>query len=544
MNRRVAILVPETSPEEIKDRATQEPRAPRFDSDLGIPVDVPRAGSPPHRLVVLGDSLSHGFQSGAVYNTDISYPAIIAHELGEGGRFRFPHYSGPGGLPLNLEVLLRDLEGHLGATVRLWDPRTLLRVRNFMDTVEDYWERGAGMLQPDIASINHCLAVYGWDLRDTLERTNRSSEAAVARPSDDWLSQIVEDANHRAALRVYPRQPDAAKDMTLLDAAAALGAQHDENIDAGIETLIVFLGSNNALQAVTKLKVAWSRDSGAPGGGFDDLEAKNAFTVWQPEHFRSELAELVRAVRRIDARHVIWCTVPHVTIAPLARGVRDKVANGSRYFQYYTRAWISDADFDPRRDQHLTDRQVRAIDCAIDAYNEAIESVVADARRGSDDRNPRDWRLCDIAGLMDRLASRRFIEDPEARPPWWQPYPLPEPLDRLNPPLTSHFLAADGSGGRARGGLFSIDGVHPTTVGYGILAQELISVMQAAGVQFRRPDGTARLGKVTVDHERLLQRDTLVRQPPQNLGPSLAVLGWIDETFGWLARALGFSFGK
>ena len=42
--------------------------------------------------------------------------------------------------------------------------------------------------------------------------------------------------------------------MTLLDAAAALGA------DGGIETLIVFLGANNALGAVTDLRVAWSGD--------------------------------------------------------------------------------------------------------------------------------------------------------------------------------------------------------------------------------------------------------------------------------------------
>ena len=52
----------------------------------------------------------------------------------------------------------------------------------------------------------------------------------------------------------------------------------------GIETLVVLLGSNNALQTVTKLKVAWS------GAGYDDIAKKGAFTVWRPEHFSAEWA--------------------------------------------------------------------------------------------------------------------------------------------------------------------------------------------------------------------------------------------------------------
>jgi hypothetical protein len=37
---------------------------------------------------------------------------------------------------------------------------------------------------------------------------------------------------------------------------------------------------------------------------------------------------------------------------------------------------------------------------------------------------------------------------------------------------------------RTPGGLFALDGVHPTTIAYGLVAQELINVMQVAGVQF------------------------------------------------------------
>ena len=283
---------------------------------------------------------------------------------------------------------------------------------------------------------------------------------------------------------------------------------------------------------MTDLRVTWSGDD------FRDLRAKRAYTVWRPEHFAAELAEVEQAVKAIRARHVIWCTVPHVTIAPIARGIGSKLAPGSRYFPYYTRPWVEDADFSPAEDEHITGEQARAIDCAIDMYNEAIQQMVEQARDGADGTK-RDWYLLDIAGLLDRLAARRYINDANARPPWWTPYPLPAPLKALNPVPDSRFLSSDGEGGRARGGLFSLDGVHPTTIAYGLIAQEMINVMRLAGVEFTHGRGAMRTDPVTVDFDRLILRDTLVRRPPQNLTPTLEILGWADSALDWTKRAFG-----
>ena len=74
---------------------------PDFDPTLGVPVATVGTGSPRNRIVAIGDSLLHGFQSGAVFNTDLSVPAIIAYELGWPEQYRYPRYPGPGGLPLN-----------------------------------------------------------------------------------------------------------------------------------------------------------------------------------------------------------------------------------------------------------------------------------------------------------------------------------------------------------------------------------------------------------------------------------------------------------
>lgn len=506
-------------------------REPITDPALGIDVDTDWQGEPRHRLVAVGDSLTQGFQSAAVFHTDLSYPAIIAHELGWGEHFRYPTYQGYGGLPLNLELLLRDLEARFGQDLDWWETApALFSARQFMDRVEDYWERGPGTAVRPTRAIHHNLAAFGWDLRDALSMSADECRRRIGTPKDDLVYQVVEDAGERAALRVLPTTPPEAGALTQLGAAKQLGDETGgTDPEHGIETLVVFLGPNNALSAVTELRVVWSAE------GYDDLDRKGAFTVWRPEHFAAELSLVAREVREIKARHVIWCTVPHVTIAPLARGVGGKIEPGSAYFPYYTRPWISDRAFEPRQDPHLTAAEARAVDTAIDQYNDAITAEVRQARQAG-----KDWYLLDTAALLDRLAQRRYIDDPLARPQWWQPYPLPPELAALNPPPNTHFLA---TGGRRRidGGLFSVDGIHPTTVGYGILAQEAINVMRRAGVVFHRPDGTTpRPDPVLVDFDRLIRRDTLINRPPGNLTSSLRVIGWADEALDIVRRTLRF----
>jgi hypothetical protein len=249
----------------------------------------------------------------------------------------------------------------------------------------------------------------------------------------------------------------------------------------------------------------------------------------------ADWAVVVEQIRQVRAQHVVVATVPAVTIAPIARGVGGKLSPRSRYFPYYTRPWISDADFDPGRDPHLTAAEARAVDSAIDAYNETIIASVAQARHDG-----LDWLLFDMGALLDRLASRRYVESPWARPAWWTPYELPPALQALDPVPTTHFFRA-GPQGRTDGGLFSLDGVHPTTIGYGILAQEVIRVLEGAGVAFAHRDGTPRSGPVDVDFDRLVRADTLISDPPAAISPTLALLGWLDERVDWVRRIVPFA---
>ena len=62
-----------------------------------------------HRLVALGDSMTQGFMSGAIFATDLSYPALIAREMGlDPSQFRVPAFAALGGLPVNLEPAPTD----------------------------------------------------------------------------------------------------------------------------------------------------------------------------------------------------------------------------------------------------------------------------------------------------------------------------------------------------------------------------------------------------------------------------------------------------
>src|SRR5262244_645358 len=171
-----------------------EARPPELDPTLQIAV-APQAGSAKHRLVSLGDSLTHGFQSFAIHNTDFSYPAIIAHELGWLDSFRRPAYPGFGGLPLNLEWLVRQMEREHSDRIRWWDAiGAIVTLQRLMDQVEDYWERGDGTKLPQRVGIMHNLGVWGWDLRDTLERTAQTCEEEIQEqpPRDNLFKQLVE----------------------------------------------------------------------------------------------------------------------------------------------------------------------------------------------------------------------------------------------------------------------------------------------------------------------------------------------------------------
>lgn len=522
-------------------------------ADLGIAV-APRPEwarqKPRHRLVAIGDSITQGFKSLAIHDTDFSWPAVVAYELGWFDQFRRPKFNGPDecpGLPINLEALIRQLEIAARRKPLAWSwYRTIPRLIQVAHAVTTYWERGKGSESPKNQHFNHNLAIWGWDLRDAMTKDigwclDKIGERPP-KPKGLWAQiwsfllrlavPVPQMAQPRTAVITLSGEGDD-RSTTQVSAARSLGNEgsvetggQPNDASDGIETLFVGLGSNNALGTVIDLSLNWSEDA-----DYQSLDDKWKYNIWRPEHFQAELALLVSEVKTIRARHVIWSSVPHVTIAPLARGVGTKTWM-TRYFARYCRAWITDEDFDGNSDPSLTADQARVVDSTIDEYNAVIKSHVEAARRVG-----LDWYYFDGAGLLDRLAYRRYLENPQSWPPGFRPYLLPEKAITKSPPPDTRFFAAD-KRGRLQGGIIALDGVHPTTLGYGIIAQEIIKVMELARVPFYDAKGALRPGPVEVDWSRLVSADTLNSAPPYSLQQDLRLMGWANKLFDFGAMVL------
>jgi len=511
--------VPPGTPPEVAETIVWEPRAPvPLERPVPAVPAAPTGGRPKHKLVVLGDSVSQGFRSLAVHETSLSWPALVAH-YGGIDDFRYPSFPGPEecpGLPLNLDALIHQIEWPESMLNFAENPDLLRDLHRICDSVEDYWERGAGAEQVaqspgrlgrELDRVNHNLACWGFDLRDTFGLTigNLRHRVEHARGRGDQLLGVTPSAAfERSALITLA---GGREDDTCVSLARALGD------DGGIETLVVAVGANNILGSVIKFKVDWTDNEAI--GQYDQVDYKDGYTAWTPAHFRSEYDELLRQVEQIVAQHVIVFTVPHVTILPSARGVGAKMAS-DRYFSRYTRPWISDDQFAPNRHPCLTGDELRAVDFAIDLYNSHIVSRVDELNAASS--APR-YHVLDIAGVLDRLAFRRYLVDGQSQPSWWTPYDMPERFRRLSPIPDTRYFRSDRFG-RTEGGLIGLDGVHPTTTGYSLIAREVMNVMTRLGVPLKATEP---------DYEEIVASDVLNRSPLPKLDSILTAVGLVNR---------------
>lgn len=551
-------LVDASTPSDVV--VTTQPRRPAPVADADLKIDIPptdRSGRPRHRLVAIGDSLTHGFHNLAVYNTDVSYPAQIAYELGWYDEFKRPRYDDEhGGLPLNLEYLARRFDANNESEWR--GTPAILRGYHFVHEVADLWERKA-YSAPQYQGIMHNLAVFGWDLTDSITKTAANYDAWLQDPTASpsllaggahslkrlidagWHALEAEtalgtihahfkNAQARAAKHVLnPSGRSDLQDATAFDLAKMLG--DDGFIEApgsgeGIETLLIWLGSNNALGSVIGLQVKWTEDLHD-----DNTAIPNGATVWRPDHFAAVLGRVEARARAIKARHVIWATVPHVTIPPVVRGV-GKRPDDSRYFPYYVRPW-DDTPSGLWPFDRLTANQCRAVDSTIDQYNWLIEDVVRRARRDG-----LNWLLLDVAGFLDVLAIRRYEYGLRglALPNWFEElkesFQLPPQMKaQLGFEPNTEFLHFDSNSRTVdHGGIFSLDGVHATTIGYGAIAQRFIDVMLLhTDVSFQTPGGTPKdPGGIEIDFARLRELDGLISDPPASIDATMDTLHDLD----------------
>src|SRR5262245_6139182 len=97
------------------------------------------------KTFTIGDSTVQGFMSLAAARTGQCFSTLIQRALAPGQPYVVPEWP-LGGHPLDLEIVLRELDRRFGPDVRglvEWG-RAFLSVSDYMDRVEDYYERGEG----------------------------------------------------------------------------------------------------------------------------------------------------------------------------------------------------------------------------------------------------------------------------------------------------------------------------------------------------------------------------------------------------------------
>lgn len=464
---------------------------------------------PKHKLVIVGDSLSQGFNNGGIYRTDINFPSFIHRCFNPTPEFNQPSFTAQAGIPINLEVLVRGLEDEFGPDID-WSEYAGAASHTFktLKRIKKYWEGGLKDLSRDQSVPYHNQAIWGLAINDSWMVTEKKSREYIDQHKDHFsvFGFLPEHAKFTTSrLVLNPRLSQEFENNAQLDNVTELQK------DGGIENLIVCLGHNNALGAVANLNLTWSEPK--------DLTAfipDRSHTIYRPEHFEVEYRELAKRVSKIGAQRVFVPTIPYPTIPPICRGVNSKFSsNHLGYFDYYTRFWIWDEDFDPEKHPHLTKDEAIQIDFAVDEFNSIIRKVARE----------HDWFVVPMAKNVASMARRRLGGEllrsyPDDFVAALKRNPNTEHLvDEHNEALLStDFIRVKKETGKLyKGGIFSLDGIHPTTIGYGLMANVYREVMRQAGVKFQKP----------MDWDYIIQEDSLVTNPPALLAELRLVLRFL-----------------
>ena len=189
----------------------------------------------------------------------------------------------------------------------------------------------------------------------------------------------------------------------------------------------------------------------------------------------------------------------------------------------------------PTHDPHLTGDEARAIDSAIDAYNETIiASVGAPPAPTVSTGTSSTWARCSTGSPPAATSTARGRGPPGGRPTscrhrCW-------PWTRCRTPGSS------GPGRRAALTAASSPSTASTpppspTASSPRRSSRSWNWPASASWPGRQP----RAGPVTVDFDRLLRADTLLSRPPASVTNTLSLLGWLDDRLDWVRRLLPFA---
>jgi hypothetical protein len=475
------------------------------------------------KLFTIGDSVSQGFMSGAAARTDLCYSTLIARSMELTDLdYSYPKVWEKGGLPINLEMVLRRLARKFGSDINALDWVRLLPVLDqTLDEVEDYYERGEGSEdKPDLSGVKffHNVSVQGFDVADAWSVTPRLCRAEIAKSNAkgenrDGIFALPNTFFHRTALKVLnpslDRHFDDFSQLSWLEFAA--------QSPAGVENVLLWLGANNALGTVFGLNISQTpNDPNRPLLHLPRAE-REQWNLWHPKDFEAEYSELLDRVDEIMESNqnpngkVFVGTVPLVTIAPLTKGIGpttliqidqpdyETEKPEAVYYKYYTHFFRDENAVAETDRAYLTLLDALHIDDCIRKYNRTIKRLVAQKNQL---RGQERYHIVDMSKALQQIAFKRNAGKVQ--------YEFPDFFDFQYPRVSTKYYHADKQGRLRQGGLFSLDGVHPSAIGQGLIAHEFLKVMNQAGVSGCDPNN--------LSWKEIFGSDTLYQSPIPIMG--------------------------
>lgn len=444
----------------------------------------------------MGDSMAQGFKNGGIYRTDISFPALLARAMGNDVQFDIPSFTAQAGIPINMEILIRGLEEEFGNDINLSNFLSAGHdVYSTLKRIKSYWE---GQLKPLNIERNipfHNQGIWGFSISDSwlIDEEFCRKYLKNNRPRYSVFNVLPDNAMYTTARMVLnPSFSPNFENESMVDNVLTLAE------DGGIENLIICIGHNNIVGAATRLEIIYSEPSDV-----NQPYPKRKCTVYRPEHFEEEMRTLYEKFKDSDIKNVFVPTIPYITIPPAIRGVNeDRSQPDEGYFDYYARFWIWDEDFDPDKHPHLSRNDAILLDQIVDQYNSIIMNLADEF----------GYTVVPVQRHVSAVARRRKKEESIKAFP-------PDFIDALQKnentkhlvdengraKITTDYLQIDDETGKLkRGGIFSLDGLHPTTIGYGLIANIYKMTMQKHGVKFENE----------LDWNYIIENETLVTQPP------------------------------
>ncbi|MBN2802670.1 MAG: hypothetical protein JXR91_06225 [Deltaproteobacteria bacterium] len=442
------------------------------------------------KLVAIGDSLVQGAMSLASSNSKHSFVYMLAKSLGlKDSEFSTPDFDVMGGIPVNLEWLSRKLERRFGAHISLWEwPAVGVYTASLLEKIENYWEKGSGSLPLSNDILYNNLGVFGFQVADSYDINSDYCKKMIEGSRDDFFQPPSFGWLRLARSVLNPAFKSSRKSDTQLDVV-----QKIKDRDGRIENLLLCTGANNCLNTVFKLFIKQAYET-SPG-------PDSSFTLWSSELFKAEYLKVADKIDAIDCENVYVCTVPPVLAMPLAKGLMDDGTRGpghNDFFDYYVKPWVSKEHFNPLKDRYITGLEAKEIDEIINRYNLAIKEIAVD----------RGYTVIDFHKVVDSAWYDKYRGDP--------PIVLPDAIKDLD----GRFLNVNDEGAIVEGGLFSLDGMHPTLCGYGLLAQECIDSFRLNGQDVE-----------DIDFYELRKRDSLVSDPPLSVNDIMNLLKFLEEHF-------------